>query len=426
MLHHITFLLAVACAYSASVPSTAAIVNVNCHTFLTYGCTIVESLNIHEPTTLNVIEGDKWSHVLFLRFTSDSNITVFPSGLFQQFPKLTDLAISTGLKSIAKDDLKGADDLYELYIAYNQIPTLPANVFEYAKNLTQIFAYDTKLITIEDYAFNGLNKLVTLSLHSNSLTVLKRNTFAGAPNIKELMLKYNQIESIEDGALDLPELNDIVLSYNRIESIGEGTLNLPKLEYILLTHNRIKSLADNVFSGMPHLKLIGIDGNGLHHIGKAFQNCNELIFLSLNENPIDDLDFNAITKLPALLRLLLKDTGLRLGVADAHEQHDKESQIFELDIANNGLASTDVLARLQRFKNLMTLQLEGNNFSELNGFETIKKDFPVLEDISLTQNKFNCDTLKSIVDSIEAQKVVVSGTGDSVGDVKNYKNLTCV
>lgn len=70
--------------------------------------------------------------------------------------------------------------------------------------------------------------------------------------------------------------------------------------------------------------------------------------------------------------------------------------------------------------------MRDNNFSELNGFENINKDFPKLNHLDLSGNKFSCGKLQLIVDSLETQEVTVGKTVDIDGDVNNYKEVTCV
>lgn len=325
-----SILLVVAHACSAIVPA-APVVDVHCQSDVMSGCSFVESLDIHEPTALNFVNADEWKNVDYIEIPADSNITVLPSGIFQQFPRLTNLLMSFHLKSMTKDDFKYAGELLSLVIDDNDLQTLPANVFEYANKLQRILASSNQLTVIEDHAFNGLSLLDSLSLHNNSLTMLRRNTFTGAPSISYLRLERNRIEAIEDGALNMLELNYLDLSHNRIDSLAEGMLNLPKLEIFLISHNRIQSLSDNVFRGAPKLNTFDIKGNGLNHIGKAFKDCNELLILDLTLNNIDDIDVNAFAKLSNLVRLKLTDSGFQRG--NASRWVAKESSPWELDIS---------------------------------------------------------------------------------------------
>lgn len=356
---------------------------------------MTDPLDIHEPIVLNFVDGNEWITARFLRIPSTSNITVLPSEIFQKFPHLQALEVSSGLKSITKTDFEIADELTRLDMYGNELQMLPTNVFEFTKNLETIILSKNQLTTIEAYAFNGLTKLDALYLNNNSLTELKRNTFAGAPDILFIDLHGNRIESIEDDAFVLP-----------------------KLGYLYLSNNRIHFLSDNMFRGAHKLLYIDFAENDLRHIGKAFHDLDQLVFVDLSHNRINDLDLIAFAKLPRLLSLGLNNSGFQWGNGDQWPY--KPSTLKHLDIASNSLTGTDPLTRLRHFSNLETLNLEGNNFSELDGFKNIGKDFPKINEIGLTGNKFTCDKLKSIVDSLLTQMVTVRGTVDICRNVKKY------
>lgn len=395
-----SYLLLATCAYGAHI-SNATIVNVHCNASQPDGCYITEPLDIHEANVLNFVDAGEWNNTLHLDIPSTSNVSVFPSGIFQRFQLLSELRIESGLKWIAKDDFKDADNLTILDIHNNNLHTLPANVFQYADGLVEISLSQNQLTTIEDYAFNKLNNLDVIYMQNNSLTVLKRNTFAGALKLRALQLENNRIESIEDGAL-----------------------NLPELKYIFLSHNRIQSLSDNVFRGAPKLASIALAANQLSHIGKSFQDCIQLTAVVLDHNHIDDIDLVAFEKLPKLLQLSLKNSGFRWR--DVDQWPASPSAIIYLDISHNGLTGSDALTRLEYFSNLEELDLGENNFSELNGFANTKKKFPNLATLGLSGNLFICAKLRLVLNSLMSQEVTVLETVDIVGDVKNYKGVTCV
>lgn len=217
--------------------------------------------------------------------------------------------------------------------------------------------------------------------------MLKRNTFAGAPHITILSLERNRIASIEDGAFELLEL-----------------------KYLFLSNNRIQSLSNNVFRGAPKLFVIALPHNGLKHIGKAFDDCNELTVLRLNYNQIDDIELVAFAKLPRLTDLGIINSGFRWR--DEDQWPEKASPLEYLDISQNGLNGSDVLARLRHFPNLEGIYMRDNNLTDLDGFENIGKDFPKLFEIGLSGNKFACAKLPSIVESLQAQNVKLRGNMD--------------
>lgn len=346
-----------------------------------------ESLNIDAPTTLNFIDGHGWNNATIFVITISSNATVIPSGFFQRFPKLNEVRISTGLKTIQEYDFKSSDALTILNLSKNELQVIPKGVFSKATKLAIIELQLNGLTTIEDYAFIGLNSLAKLRLENNSLTILKERTFAGAPNLDDINLQNNQIQSIEDGAFDLPKLKNLQLS-----------------------HNSIRVLSDNVFVGAPNLGLIELKENGLSHIGQSFYGCERLTWLDLGNNQINDIDLQSFAKLPKLNYLWLKNSGFRFKENVTLAPDTAKSQLFRLDLSENGLNNSDVLLRLESsgYADLKVLSLENNNFTVIDELIELKQKFQYLYSLSLSGNFFDYNWIENAVQTLNVQGVTVS------------------
>lgn len=344
-----------------------------------------ESLNIDEPTTLNFIDADGWNNATIFVITISSNATVIPSGFFQRFPKLNEVRISTGLKTIQEDDFKNSEALTILNLSKNRLQVVPKGVFSKATKLAIIELQLNGFSTIEDYAFIGLNSLAKLRLENNSLTILKESSFAGSPNLDDINLQNNQIETIEDGAFDLPKLKNLQLS-----------------------HNLIRVLSDNVFVGAPNLGLIELEANGLSHIGQSFYGCERLTWLQLKNNQINDIDLQSFAKLPKLNYLWLKNSGFRFK--ENVTPHTAKSQLFRLDLSENGLNNSDVLLRLESsgYADLKVLSLENNNFTVIDELIGVKQKFQYLYSLSLSGNFFDYNWIENAVQTLKMQGVTVS------------------
>lgn len=390
------------CAHSASVPVTPTI-DVHCNETESLGCYVKGPLRIHEPVVLNFIDAEKWTNVLFFTIPPENEVSVIPTGIFQRFPRLAEVRISTGLSSITKDNFKDANSLTSLTIRGNRLQTIPSNVFQFATNLEEVDISQNGLTTIEDFAFNGLKDLRYIFIHNNSVTALKRNTFAGAENILALQLERNRIESIEDGAF-----------------------NLPNLKFIFLSHNRIRALSDNVFAGAPFLFSVVISGNGLTHIGQAFSNLKKITAIILDHNRIVDIDLSKFAKLPELKQLSLKDTGFKLAQWDESEWSGVASPAIYLDLSSNALFESDILARLQHFSNLEELSLAENKFTEIDRINDTKKMYNNIAVLELSGNDFKCDKLREIVTSLRSQKISVPAAVDKFDLIRNYRGVACV
>lgn len=98
-------------------------------------------------------------------------VEYFPRRLDKHFPNLTSLRIvSCGLKVIRWKDLKGLEDLTELYLVGNQLKSLPNNLFTDMKSLKFIMLQSNKLQYLSSRLLDPIDKtqLRQLELSSNT------------------------------------------------------------------------------------------------------------------------------------------------------------------------------------------------------------------------------------------------------------------
>lgn len=176
--------------------------------------------------------------------------------------------------------------------------------------------------------------LELLSLQNNSISVLKENTFAGAPNLYGLFLTNNKIEVIENDALDLPFLLQLFLA-----------------------NNMLRTLADNTFLGTPYVIHLFLEGNFLSQIGQSLYHLQNLDILRLGDNPIEDIYLLAFARMPALRQLQLKATGFHFRENVLSTPANVNSSVGLLDLSRNNLTNSDVLKQLEKigFGNLSHL-----------------------------------------------------------------------
>jgi Leucine-rich repeat (LRR) protein len=84
-------------------------------------------------------------------------------------------------------------------------------------NLEELRLLDIKLASLKTGFFQDVKKLKTLSLETNDLTSLDKNSFAGLTQLEHLNLQYNKIAKIEAGTFDnLKKLKLLLLAGNPI------------------------------------------------------------------------------------------------------------------------------------------------------------------------------------------------------------------
>lgn len=165
-------------------------------------------------------------------------------------------------------------------------------------NLTQVPAF-CEIMTkpmLEDVLF--------IDLSNNKIQAIANN-FTCFPNLKEVNLSYNQIQKLENlsniplmRAIDVhqnnlkkidlkgvPQLKTLLLGYNQLETRDlTDVWQLTSLEELELQHNQINSIAD--IAKLTALKKILVEYNQITEVVEL-DKLKNLEFVSVGENPLD-------------------------------------------------------------------------------------------------------------------------------------------
>lgn len=346
-------------------------------------CYVIELITLEQNEHLNfTVKSNSVNNITAVLFVPPGqlqlNITFVPNELFVIFPQLRKLELRAKVEQLVASDFVNAKNLQHLTIN-NQIEVVPSYVFANAKNLTSIILSKNRIHHIENNAFAGLDRLEQLGLGKNQLKDLNRTNFAGLPKLNYLNLRDNAIETIEDGTFALPSLGELILS-----------------------KNKLRTLSDHIFDGAPVLRNIAIDNNALEHIGLSMYKLHNAARIVLYQNKIEDIDILEFSKLPELTTLWLRESGFNFSNRSIDQYQPHGSKVTYLDISANNLSDNDDFKKLAIFKELKTLVLDGNQYKEINlGNRTIREQFPDLETIHLSQNKWNCEWLRRTLDELK-------------------------
>lgn len=364
----------------AAPPSSTPSFDVHCREDDEDLCDVKESLRIEGPSRLNFLDARTWNYATEFRLQSSQLVTHIPDGIFQRFPRLSQVEIRTNLVAIKKDDFNLAGNLEILKLENNQIKVLPTKVFESAKKLTRLELPRNGIETIEDQAFKGLSKLENLHLNDNSLVEIKQYTFAGADNLEGLFLQNN-----------------------KIESIAEGAFNFPNLRTLDLEANRIWTLPNGLFATTPNLVVLDLADNNLRAIGQSLYTLQRLERLNLNNNPDANIDFKAVAQMPKLKRLSLRKTGT--VVPETLAGIKVVAPLQHLDLASNNISASNIVQRLKVFNKLDTLSFEYNHLRQVDGLATLRADFPRLQSFILGGNYITCTDYDEMAKTLQSQDI---------------------
>ncbi|XP_053233602.1 extracellular matrix protein 2 isoform X1 [Podarcis raffonei] len=243
-----------------------------------------------------------------------NTITSIPDEAFNGIPNLERIDLrrnnitSSGIGPRAFKILK---NLQRLYLDGNALVHIPIGL---PSTLEELKINENQLHAVDEYSFEGLEKLVTLELEGNKLNEanvsplafqplkslsylrLGRNKFRTIPqrlpnSIEELYLDNNQIEEITEVCFNhTRNINTIVLRHNKLEESRIAPLawiNHENLESIDLSYNNIYHVPSYLPKSLVHLVLIG---NQIDRIpGFVFGHMRPgLEYLYLSFNKLDD------------------------------------------------------------------------------------------------------------------------------------------
>ncbi|XP_024893667.1 leucine-rich repeat transmembrane neuronal protein 4-like, partial [Temnothorax curvispinosus] len=192
---------------------------------------------------------------------------------------------------------------------------------------------DLDLLAIREDAFKNVSATHLYLNQGNRISVLKRESFRGLPNLERLHLDgnvvplsghlfaelghlqslsliFNKIDSIpKDSFAGLSSLMWLYLGHNDIEAIeAESFSNVnPGLLYLWLNSNKISRVAPGSFAGLTELSRLHLDYNRLEELPSgAFRGLNKLEDLYLNDNRITSVSRSLFRDLVSLKRLYLQ------------------------------------------------------------------------------------------------------------------------
>lgn len=307
------------------------------------------------------------SKIIKVAFVSSPTVKYIPSSIFNTFPNLTTLSMSTNLEELNPDDFVHAINLYELNLNANQLKIIRNTVFSHVARMAQSWAYPADITKISVDRVFPLHKLSILNLGQNAISEIEDNSFFGLNNIWDLQLKENHLKVVRRHTFaGLPSLVFLGLDNNRIETIEDGAFDLPSLEMLKLYQNKLKTLSDVVFDGLRQIQVILLDRNELEHIGRSLYGLSSIDIIFLNENRIQDIDLTAFAQMPELEHLELRQSGFSFAATKLEGDRRWNSSLIKIDLSDNNLINATELINLRVFPKLRSLILDGNVYKNLS------------------------------------------------------------
>ncbi|KAM9409178.1 asporin isoform 2-T2 [Pholidichthys leucotaenia] len=194
----------------------------------------------------------------------NNDITDIKEDDFKGLSKLYGLfLINNKISKIHPKAFRNMDNLKLLYLSYNLLTEIPANL---PPNVFELRFHENRISRIQKDAFRGLRKLHVLELGANPLA--NSGIELGAFNGVSAM--YIGIAEAKLTAVpkDLPSsMADLSLDYNKISKVEvEDFRRYKNLQRLGLGFNQIKFVENGSFASIPTIREIHLDNNRLRKV----------------------------------------------------------------------------------------------------------------------------------------------------------------
>lgn len=397
------------------------------------------------------------------------------SSIFDAHPSLVKIDLSfNNISFIHSEALKGLIELQELYLNNNKIKEINGFMFSSVVQLKILELSVNNIGIIEDDSFAKLENLITLNLEKNDffefdLNILKNGlsfdlslgnsksmdsskliSLSGYIHLLGKLKLSNIIQpDFTSGSRTLEVVESKISTFTIWEFcvyITASNCNISKL--IFDDENsffKVGDFSNNVLSGdlkfenLQNLLILDLSSNQINKI--SFVNCtlleglnlskNNLTFitnittlpnmkiLDLSFNCIDNFELNTFSSMPHLEILNVRDTCFK---SIDYGTFSFQTNLKVLDISFNNLNIID-LNLLSSLANIEDFFIDGNNLTDVESFDLIG-NFHNLKRMGLTNNKWSCKTLSSIINKLNQLNVKVFAE-NSIKHSTNVKGIGC-
>lgn len=299
--------------------------------------------------------------------------------------------------------MTGFKNLIYLYLSFNNLSTLDANLFVDLNLLKSLELTNNKISVLHDGCFNGLANLTELNLSYNNLTQIISRFFYGLEKLSNLNLDGNYISFlVNETFTNLPSLSTLSIKHNNLLNV-DGLIFARNLA-LDFSCNQLTFINTNRITA-ENIALLNISNNQFKLFDSVtLNNLHSLEALDLRSNPFVDIKTHAMVNLSIISWLNFANLSLNSSSANLLLQEITADQLYSLDLSqnlldnigswigtkfpslrvfyasNNRVTSID----LDNFTNLYSLDLSNNLLTSINS--TTFKGLTQLRNLVLRNN----------------------------------------
>ncbi|XP_076752750.1 leucine-rich repeat domain-containing glycoprotein 150 isoform X2 [Xylocopa sonorina] len=267
------------------------------------------------------------------------------------------------------------------------------------QQLQSIVITDTRIVDLNQSAFDGLPYLFSISLARNDLQDIHPSTFLNNKQLSLLTISGNPLKHMQElklskhGLFDAPSVTEFNFSFNGLTKLKRSAFSkMQSLIYINLKGNRLKEIDGSIFSMLKSLLEVDLSNNLLTEVPAGLLSNSDVETLRISGNNLASLSSIQGATLRVLdasnnkIKMIGKDDFFNMSSLDQlilssnglkkihHHAFTYLDELTYLDLSNNKLAPLSghhfkANSRLQVLLLNDNPELERLPVFQLSGFE---------------------------------------------------------
>lgn len=358
----------------------------------------------------NAFEGVE--QLMHLNISNNNHLAPVPVELTHSLSKLQTYDISNvGLKSVFPEMFTKSPNLKAVYLRNNKIQELPDGTFSNLRNLTIIDLSYNKILTIRPATFINIMNLKQLSLKGNQLTAFKGEMFNTGTSLEELDISDNQLGYLSPTSFRIhPRLRKLIASNNKFSYFPATIIqSLQFLEFIDLSNNQLKTVEELDFARLPRLRQLILSKNSLESLSEmAFHNSSQLQYIDLSHNKLERLaerTFEGLTR----IEVLNLDSNNLSELPEALFERSRLQMLENVILSNNKFEIAPLRALQRQYYFVSFVDLSHNQLKEIPNDDSVMINVKKLD---LSYNPLTSEAIKNILSEPKTiRELNLAGTG---------------